>query len=763
MAHRYLKCVVSLFVCYSISAQASNEGASEPAPIAFNFEQLITLSLEELLKIKVATPSAYNKIEPARNPASITTITAEDIRLTPARNISDLMEIYVPGAFYMTHDEGAHMGIRGIISDRNVKFLLLVNGRNLNQKGHNGVRTEIDHWDMGDIQRIEIIRGPGSVVNGPGAIGGVINIITHTAKSSSGTRLALQHHQQYDSSGVSFSHTGQRGGADYYVYASALGTQGTAHTSFSSHGYLTEDINLGDTLATHYADYDDKPQIKLHTDIQFNEKLNVWARYTQSGRVKPIRQIQVLYDQGLQNSRQDFARQLTFQLEHKNNIEPSLSLTTIVSVDSLDIEDQAQLINSDFYSKQNLRANFSEDEFYIKAIFNWDYSKELDLAFGADYSWDHLGPGWGDSDNELILGDLRNIINSEQSIHLNTVGGSLDPALAVYAGDGFSSQMLSVFGEASIQPNEINSWLLSARTDYHSIGGTAFSPRIAYSRQLEGKQIFKAILQRSVRFNTLEQLWIQDNQLNSNDNPEEINNLELILTDYQFENQVLNYIAYISDAQFLGWSLDDHQTTNVGNGQFVGLEFEYNLKWDTGKLGFNYSVLELIDFHIDSSQETNGISYSDYNRLKDGFLLDGSGNSLNNWFNQGAKIWVQYQPKPQWILHLDAHLLWAFDGPPDGINDTIEATQGDPAQQDSIERADDIFATNAYDYDFRLNASLTYQLNDNTRLGVYGHNILGAHGNKRYHYDTGSSGPLFSRTRFIEEPRHISFRVSSKF
>ena len=133
-------------------------------------DDLFGLDLEDLLKIEVYSPSAYTKISSVLNPASITVISSEDIRLTPARNINDLIEIYVPGAFYTTHNEGSHMGIRGIMSDRNVKFLLLVNGRNLNQKGHSGIRSELDHWDMSVIKHIEVIRGPGSVISCHGSI-----------------------------------------------------------------------------------------------------------------------------------------------------------------------------------------------------------------------------------------------------------------------------------------------------------------------------------------------------------------------------------------------------------------------------------------------------------------------------------------------------------------------------------------------------------------------------------------------------------------
>jgi len=726
-------------------------------------EELFALSLEDLLKVKVRTPSAYTKVAPARNPASITTITADDIRLTPARNINDLMEIYVPGAFYTTHNEGAHMGIRGIMSDRNVKFLLLVNGRNLNQKGHNGVRTELDHWDMTDIQRIEIVRGPGSVVNGPGAIGGVINIITHTAETSHGTKLGLQHHQKYDSSGVSMSHSGQHGEAAYYVYASAVRTMGEPHRAFRMDGYETEDRDIGGKLQDHYSDYDNSPQVKLHTDIQFNPELRFWGRYTESGRVRPTMQARTLYDGVLESDNQQAAKQLTFQLENTNLISEDLSLQTIVSLDSMDVEYREGDNIGSFDNLQNLQANFAEDELYLKTIINWDYSKQLDVAFGAEYSWDHLGPGWNDDDDEFILGDSRNIISKADSIHLSTTGGNVDPADAVFAGDGFNTDMFSLFGEVNIQPDDKTTWLLSARADYHNIGGTAISPRAAYSRSLDDKRVFKAILQRSVRFNTMEQLWIQDKLQGSTDSPEVINNLELILTDYSFEDQQFNYIAYVSDAEFLGWSFSDSETTNVGEGQFAGLEFEYSFNWNTGKLGFNYSFTELLDFDIDPSQQRNGISYSDYNRHSGGFLLDGSGKSLNNWFNQAAKVWVQWKPTPQWLLHLDAHLIWELDGPRDGINDTIEATAGDPAQQAAIDREYLILKTDAYDHDFRLNASLTYELDKNTTLGVYGHNIIGANGNKRYHYDTGNGNSPFGRARFTEEPRHISFRFNATF
>ena len=70
--------------------------------------------------------------------------------------------------------------------DRPYKFLVNVNGVNVNIKAHYGARLELLNWELSDIERIEIIRGPGSVTYGPGAIGGVINIYTKTAREAPG-------------------------------------------------------------------------------------------------------------------------------------------------------------------------------------------------------------------------------------------------------------------------------------------------------------------------------------------------------------------------------------------------------------------------------------------------------------------------------------------------------------------------------------------------------------------------------------------------
>ena len=77
-------------------------------------EDLTDMSLNELMNVEVYVPATITEKNPMKVPASVTVITAEDIARTPARNILDLIEIYVPGALWMNHSVGPLPGIRGI-------------------------------------------------------------------------------------------------------------------------------------------------------------------------------------------------------------------------------------------------------------------------------------------------------------------------------------------------------------------------------------------------------------------------------------------------------------------------------------------------------------------------------------------------------------------------------------------------------------------------------------------------------------------------
>ncbi|MCB1143706.1 MAG: TonB-dependent receptor [Leptospiraceae bacterium] len=151
---------------------------------------------EEVFKFlseKETITTASNVItDSKKQPASITVITRDEIKFSGARTVNELLTIYVPGFFTVEDQDDTIAGFRGFASDNNAKVLLLINGHNMNTEYFWGPPDSIiNGMNMDYIEKIEVIRGPGSVTLGQGALLGVINIITKNGETSPGNELNL--------------------------------------------------------------------------------------------------------------------------------------------------------------------------------------------------------------------------------------------------------------------------------------------------------------------------------------------------------------------------------------------------------------------------------------------------------------------------------------------------------------------------------------------------------------------------------------------
>jgi iron complex outermembrane receptor protein len=148
---------------------------------------LANQSLEDLMNIKVISVS---KTEEAisRTAAAIFVITQEDIRGSGATNIPDLLRM-VPGMDVAQIDSNVWaISARGFNQRFANKLLVLVDGRSVYAPSFGGVYWDTLDIPLDDIERIEVIRGPGGSIWGTNAVNGVINIIT---KRTSETKGAL--------------------------------------------------------------------------------------------------------------------------------------------------------------------------------------------------------------------------------------------------------------------------------------------------------------------------------------------------------------------------------------------------------------------------------------------------------------------------------------------------------------------------------------------------------------------------------------------
>lgn len=147
--------------------------------------KLTDLSLEELMNIEITSVSKQPETL-ADAAAAVYVITNEDIRRSGARSIPEALRM-VPGLHVARIDANKWaIASRGFNDRFTDKLLVLIDGRTIYTPLFSGVYWEYHDLIVEDVERIEVIRGPGATLWGANAVNGVINIITKHAKDTQG-------------------------------------------------------------------------------------------------------------------------------------------------------------------------------------------------------------------------------------------------------------------------------------------------------------------------------------------------------------------------------------------------------------------------------------------------------------------------------------------------------------------------------------------------------------------------------------------------
>ncbi len=148
------------------------------------------LNLEELMQVKIVSAT---KTEQAiqDTAAAVFVVTADDISRSGATNIPEALRL-VPGV-EVARIDASHWAvtIRGFNGRFSNKLLVLIDGRSIYSTQFSGVYWETENLLLSDIDRIEVIRGPGGTLWGANAVNGVINIITKPSQNTQGGLIAL--------------------------------------------------------------------------------------------------------------------------------------------------------------------------------------------------------------------------------------------------------------------------------------------------------------------------------------------------------------------------------------------------------------------------------------------------------------------------------------------------------------------------------------------------------------------------------------------
>jgi iron complex outermembrane receptor protein len=160
--------------------------ATTVAQTSQSVPDVTAMSMEDLMNMQVTSVSKRTQ-KVADAAAAIFVITQEDIRRSGAMSIPEALRM-APGLQVARIDENKWaIGSRGFNGRFDNKLLVLIDGRSVYTPLFSGVYWNVQDVMLEDVDRIEVIRGPGATLWGANAVDGVINVITKKAKSTQST------------------------------------------------------------------------------------------------------------------------------------------------------------------------------------------------------------------------------------------------------------------------------------------------------------------------------------------------------------------------------------------------------------------------------------------------------------------------------------------------------------------------------------------------------------------------------------------------
>jgi iron complex outermembrane receptor protein len=190
------------------------------------------LSLEELGAIEVTSVSRQSE-RLLDAPASIYVITGEDIRRSGVRKLADALRLAPNLQVAQTTASTYGISARGFNNAIGNKLLVLIDGRTVYTPLFSGVFWDQQDVMLEDVERIEVISGPGATLWGANAVNGVINIITRSAMDTQGTLVSLGAGNRDNGAAVRYgAKIGESGG--FRIYGKTAELQNTMRANDTS-------------------------------------------------------------------------------------------------------------------------------------------------------------------------------------------------------------------------------------------------------------------------------------------------------------------------------------------------------------------------------------------------------------------------------------------------------------------------------------------------------------------------------------------------
>lgn len=167
------------------SSAVAGASPQDPREAAADQEPDVTdIDLDDLMKVNVTSPGRKAQ-QVTTVPSAVHVLRGEDLKRAGATSLAEALRA-VPGLHVArTRANSWAVSARGFTSAAN-KMLVLIDGRSVYSPLHSGVFWDVQDTFLEDVDRIEVVRGPGASLWGANAINGVVNIITKNAKETTG-------------------------------------------------------------------------------------------------------------------------------------------------------------------------------------------------------------------------------------------------------------------------------------------------------------------------------------------------------------------------------------------------------------------------------------------------------------------------------------------------------------------------------------------------------------------------------------------------
>ena len=525
------------------------------------FEDLMTLadklgvSVDELLNMKVSV-SSKKAVTPRESPGIISVVSDEEIANSGARDLIDVLRL-VPGFEFGSDVEGVtSIGVRGIWGEEG-KVLLLIDGQEINELSYSSLPIG-GRFDVSQIKRVEILRGPGSCIYGGFAELSVINIITKKSDDINGASANVTYGQMPDAMGrangtVSVGKFFKGGDFSLKMFGSTANRSDRDYTATTENGdYDFTMKNSGIPDAFSNLDLMRLNAGNVNASISYN---NLSGRF--------------MYDY--------------YQTEIYATSFDSVNSTLIGSV-----------------APDKFKSYFGE------LRYDWQVTDKLSITPKVNYkgqsAWETFDPIWiYDVFVSRYTGSV--VANYDYSDNINVLGGFegyIDDAVqTVSSYDTFPNgkqeiayDNMAAFAQGLFKTKYIN-FILGGRADYHNAYGWAFSPRLGITGIID-KFHYKAVLSQAFRAPGIENIRVAKMGLGLDIKPEKTTDFEgevgykigdnMIVTANIFDISIKDPIIYFADNATGAEGYENYAKTGSS-----GFELEYRTKYTWGYSSVNYS------------------------------------------------------------------------------------------------------------------------------------------------------------------------------